>query len=448
MPIVRASDENLPQKTTYQAQLERQLPEPIARVGLLLTLMYWLTQSAYDAWGLHLGSFVNLLVPEQASLLHGRLFAVIAILLVTYFANKIISRPRPLIMNGEQHAQEEVTFLNRTAMELIDLPLEEDIYEYIGERIKELVGNGVVFVNAYDDESDSLRVRSLLGAGTLVEAAVRALGRHPVGLSFDLTERARQGISQGILEKAEGGLYEACFGKINEEICHRLEYIAGIDEVYGIGLARKGGIFGDVLIITRKGNPNLNCGVIEAFSNQASVALHRRKAEEELRGLSLVDELTGLYNRRGFLTLAEQQLKIACRMMRPMYLLFVDLDYLKWINDTHGHAEGDKAINEVGRIMKRNFRDSDIVARMGGDEFAVLVVEPGDAPPELFTERLLSSIESRNTCEGNPYPLAMSIGIETFDPMAPCTLNELLQRADLAMYEKKRSREKSPKARA
>ena len=422
------------------------LSDRIVRVGILLTLGYWLAQSLYDTFARQ-GAFLYMLLPQDAAILHSRLFAFLAMLVLTYIASRVINRPRPLLPHGEQHQHEEVAYLSKTAVEFIDLPLDEDIYQYIGEHIKELVGDGVVIVNSFDEGADALRVRTILGAGPLIETTVRALGRHPVGLTFPLTDEARQGITKGILEKAEGGLYEACFGKINKDLCHRLEYITGVDEVYGVGFARKGGIFGDALIITRKGNPPLNRGLIEAFVNQASVALHRHKAEDELRGLSLVDELTGLYNRRGFLTLAEQQLKIANRMQRPMLLLFVDLDYLKSINDTFGHQEGDKAINEVGRIMKRNFRDADIVARLGGDEFVVLVVEPGEATPDMFISRLQSTLDARNACEGMRYQLSMSIGVEIYEPRHPCTIDDLLQHADLAMYEQKRNRKQSLRSR-
>lgn len=415
------------------------LSNRVVSIGILMTLLYWLVQSLFDTFARQ-GAFLYMLLPHDAAILHSRLFALLIMLILTYIAGRMIDRPRPLLPLDGQHQHEEVAYLSKTAVEFIDLPLDEDIYQYIGEHIKELVGDGVVIITSFDESADALRVRTILGAGPLIEAAVRALGRYPVGLTFPLTEEARRGITKGILEKAEGGLYEACFGKINKDLCHRLEYIAGVDEVYGVGFTRKGGIFGDALIITRKGNPPLNRGLIEAFINQASMALHRRKAEDELRGLSLVDELTGLYNRRGFLTLAEQQLKIANRMQRPMLLLFVDMDYLKSINDTFGHQEGDKAINEVGRIMKRNFRDADIVARLGGDEFVVLVVEPGEASPDLFISRLQNTLDARNACEGMRYQLSMSIGVEIYDPAHPCTINELLQRADLAMYEQKRNR--------
>jgi PAS domain S-box-containing protein len=100
----------------------------------------------------------------------------------------------------------------------------------------------------------------------------------------------------------------------------------------------------------------------------------RKKAEEQLRNLSLADDLTGLYNRRGFLTLAEQELKMANRLKRGMFLLFADLDHLKEINDRFGHQEGDRALMDVTHVIKETFRDPDIIARIGGDEFVILAI--------------------------------------------------------------------------
>lgn len=104
----------------------------------------------------------------------------------------------------------------------------------------------------------------------------------------------------------------------------------------------------------------------------------RKKTEEELYALSFRDELTGLYNRRGFITLARQQLKIASRMNKGMLLLFADFDELKRINDIFGHKAGDRALLGVSDILKGIFRESDIIARIGGDEFVVLAVETED----------------------------------------------------------------------
>ncbi|MHA2123177.1 MAG: diguanylate cyclase, partial [Promethearchaeota archaeon] len=115
-------------------------------------------------------------------------------------------------------------------------------------------------------------------------------------------------------------------------------------------------------------------GIVEAVTVVSKDISERIKMEEELRSLSLTDQLTGLYNRRGFITLADQYLKVLDRQKQGIFLLYADLDRLKWINDELGHNEGDRAIVQTAKILRDNYRKSDVIARMGGDEFVVLPV--------------------------------------------------------------------------
>jgi diguanylate cyclase (GGDEF)-like protein/PAS domain S-box-containing protein len=164
----------------------------------------------------------------------------------------------------------------------------------------------------------------------------------------------------------------------------------------------------------------------------------RKRQEEALRALSLIDELTGLYNRRGFMTLATQQLKIARRGHRELVLLFVDMDDFKEINDTFGHREGDVALNRAAGILKKTFRDSDIIARMGGDEFVVLATDTVADGSEIVINRLRRELSERNAMDGFPYRLSFSVGAARFDPLAPPTIEELLATADAMLYDQKR----------
>jgi diguanylate cyclase (GGDEF)-like protein/PAS domain S-box-containing protein len=164
----------------------------------------------------------------------------------------------------------------------------------------------------------------------------------------------------------------------------------------------------------------------------------RKQQEEALRSLSLIDELTGLYNRRGFLTLAQQQLKIAKRGHRDLLLLFVDMDDFKDINDNFGHAEGDSALVSASEILKKTFRDSDILARLGGDEFVVLAADPGTGVTDIIINRLRAGLIERNSLDSRPYRLSFSVGVARFDPASPPTIEELLATADSMLYEQKR----------
>lgn len=170
----------------------------------------------------------------------------------------------------------------------------------------------------------------------------------------------------------------------------------------------------------------------------------RKQIEEQLRVQLLTDELTGLYNRRLFLTMAEQHMKMARRLKKGMIIIAVDMDGLKTINDRYGHQEGDAAIAETALILKQCFRESDIIGRMGGDEFAVLLMEGADTPEEqTLTGRLNTHLIARNENKGRDYQLSFSTGIFRCAPECTKSLDELLARADALMYQQKQNK-KSP----
>ena len=166
----------------------------------------------------------------------------------------------------------------------------------------------------------------------------------------------------------------------------------------------------------------------------------RKQMEEEIKALSITDPLTGLYNRRGFLTLAEQQLKIAERTKNELMLLFADLDGMKWINDHLGHQRGDEALVEAADVFKEVFRQSDIVARMGGDEFAVLALGSSVENSDILKDRLQQQISIHNHRENRDYALSVSIGMLYSDPKSLSSLDDLMSRADALMYEQKRNK--------
>jgi diguanylate cyclase (GGDEF)-like protein len=169
--------------------------------------------------------------------------------------------------------------------------------------------------------------------------------------------------------------------------------------------------------------------------------LQREKAENELLLLSITDQLTGLHNRRGFLSLAEQQLRVSDRTKNKILFFFADLDGLKRINDSLGHKEGDNALIEVAMVLKETFRSSDIIARMGGDEFAVLAIDTPEINYETLTRRVQSLIDAHNNRENRKYRLSISMGCSFYDPENPFSIDELLIQADQLMYQEKRNRQ-------
>lgn len=199
------------------------------------------------------------------------------------------------------------------------------------------------------------------------------------------------------------------------------------DETVGVRTMREGAQ--DYLI---KGRVDSNLLV-----RSIRYAIERQRLIEEVRSQSIIDELTKLHNRRGFLTLGQQQLKIANRTKRGILLFFIDLDNMKKINDTLGHHEGDLALMEIATVLRETFRDYDIIARIGGDEFVVLAIDVSESSAEIITARLRENLRIRNSYGKHPYKLSISMGTVYQDSEFPCSINELLARADSLMYEQK-----------
>jgi len=163
-------------------------------------------------------------------------------------------------------------------------------------------------------------------------------------------------------------------------------------------------------------------------------------ANERLNNLSLTDALTGLNNRRGFIVLATSLLKFAKRVKYSISLLYIDLDSLKHINNTFGHATGDAIINQFANILTNTFRDSDIIGRLGGDEFVVLLVDATENDLENMQARLKNNVDTYNLHSGQQSTIAFSIGVIRVHLDSTITMEELLSQADKAMYEHKRDR--------
>ena len=166
-------------------------------------------------------------------------------------------------------------------------------------------------------------------------------------------------------------------------------------------------------------------------------AIERHGMLEQVRQLAVNDELTGLMNRRGFLLLAEHQRSLADRKGTALSLVFVDIDHFKSINDTFGHEEGDRALKELARLLQRTFRRSDVVARIGGDEFIVMMPEINPEGMKIVLDRVRSNFAAFNQDSGFPWHLSISLGVAVYDSTHPVTLEALMASADQSMYQAK-----------
>jgi len=177
--------------------------------------------------------------------------------------------------------------------------------------------------------------------------------------------------------------------------------------------------------------------------NELMARIQHVKLQEKVRTMAVTDELTGLYNRRGFFSLAEKLLQLCKREKKGIFMLYTDLDGLKKINDTFGHKEGDMALIDIASILRNNYRESDIIARIGGDEFVVVPIGTTEDSAKIATSRLQKSIEIHNAEINRSYKLSLSFGIAYYDPENPCSIDELLVQGDKLMYEQKRHKQKS-----
>ncbi len=161
--------------------------------------------------------------------------------------------------------------------------------------------------------------------------------------------------------------------------------------------------------------------------------------ENALRELATVDELTDIHNRRGFRAVAEDYLRLARRLRVGLCCLFLDLNGFKRINDTLGHSVGDEALIETARLLKQTFRESDLIARVGGDEFVVLGLEIASQSADRMVARLQAKFAAVNAQPGRKYQISVCIGVARFEPGQECPIADLVARADRLMYEQKQA---------
>ncbi|HSJ24310.1 MAG TPA: diguanylate cyclase [Longimicrobiales bacterium] len=175
----------------------------------------------------------------------------------------------------------------------------------------------------------------------------------------------------------------------------------------------------------------------------------QKEAEEELRRLTTTDDLTGLYNRRGFFVVGEQQLRLAVRRRAELLLLYIDIDDFKLINDTFGHVIGDQVLSDIGDLLRNCYRDSDIMARlagatsvlarMGGDEFVVLAVDASKNSEGILLNRLRERLEEYNAAVASRgYRVSLSVGAVRVPPEPGTSLDDIIAAADRLMYADKR----------
>jgi diguanylate cyclase (GGDEF)-like protein len=232
-----------------------------------------------------------------------------------------------------------------------------------------------------------------------------------------------------------------------------LSFPGGVDSFVALSAAKS---VAPVIVLSRVGDEQLALDAVRAGAQDCLVkgrfdsallaqtlryAIERHRVRSALGDLVLLDELTGLHNRRGFVTLATQDLGVARRTKQPLLVAFGDLDDLKGINDNLGHAEGDTALRDVAGILRRTFRDSDLIARIGGDEYAVLVRSAEAGGADALRRRLNHQLTDFNRRAGRRYRISISLGFALRAAASVTSVESLLNMADLALYQEKHRRD-------
>ena len=312
----------------------------------------------------------------------------------------------------------------------------EVISSVVLEHARRLTSSGSAFVGHIDERT-----------GRLVPAAVTADARDMLSerLASDGAIHENSAMWRWVLEKKRAILTNMT--SLDPRFSGMPDWHFPVRQLLAVPAVMSGSIVG-LIVVANAENPYVerDLKAVERLATLYAIAVHRARTENELRDLSLVDELTKVYNRRGFLTLAEQQVKVAHRTKKEMSLFYADLDDLKKINDSFGHQEGDAALVEAAELLRDAFRDSDIIARIGGDEFVVLAIDVAEGKAAALARRLRERVQARNAQPGKDYEVTFSLGIARYDPDKPCSLQDLLILADGKMYQDKTSKKAVPAA--
>ena len=224
--------------------------------------------------------------------------------------------------------------------------------------------------------------------------------------------------------------------RVAENIRQRLE--GEIDHIeYTVHGLRKNGT---TIVMDIRSVPGTHEGRSAIFGTVLDMTA-RKQMEEALEAAALLDPLTGFYNRRGFMTVTSRQLLVGRRKKQSLILIAADLDGLKTINDTYGHAAGDDALVAASRVLRNTYREADVVARLGGDEFVVFPLDAAEHTVPLLLQRLEKNLESWREQNARPYSLSISTGSAVMEASdETVTIEDLLAQADSDLYRHKRAR--------
>ncbi len=177
---------------------------------------------------------------------------------------------------------------------------------------------------------------------------------------------------------------------------------------------------------------------LKAFADQAAIAIEKARLFSETQRLAITDGLTGAFNNRHLMKLAELELNRSRRYDRNLSAILLDIDHFKLINDQFGHQAGDFALREVTELCRSSIRASDILGRYGGEEFLIIAPETDEIEAMGVAERFRANLEKHPiTSEFGDMQLTISLGVVSYKPGMDLSLSEFILRADQALYQAK-----------
>ncbi len=288
---------------------------------------------------------------------------------IIYAAARDVTERKRVEEELVQHSR-NIEFLSKAAMGLVELPARENIYVFIGKRLRQLIDEAIyVSVNSIDRETRRIQVRALLADDRDMQAAARALGIDPMRMSLRLSDEAWNGLLSGRLVRVPGGIHELLFGTLSKAACDELEKGVGTGDIFTIGINRKNQLYGSATIIMRKGALLINGDIIETFIHQAGIALQRVRAEGELAE-----------SEERFRTLVEES-PVAIGISRGGVILYVNRKFLEifgyqGIEELRGRPVFDQwapqcreGLAELGQEMPAPFGFEGTGLRRDGSQF-------------------------------------------------------------------------------
>jgi len=392
--------------------------------GSLLIIVFWIIETAFEAYVFRIDtrSFLQQLQFPTIHELWMRLLVIGAVILFLFYSYSV---------NKRRQAEMQLHERMRVAELSSDIGLAftrgHNLHESLQFTSEGLVKHlNALFARIWilNERENVLELKSSVGLYTHLNGPH---GRIPVG-------KYKIGI---IAKDRKPHLTNSVIGDPNitdQEWAKREQIVA----FAGHPLIIDNNLIGVMGLFSRETLTELTLNALSHIADIVTLGIQQKIMEEKYRELSITDDLTGLLNRRGFFTLADHQCNVATRNKKIMALLYLDLDGLKIINDELGHEAGDQALIDSAKIFKSSFRSSDIIARIGGDEFAVLLTDLSSPREENnIIQHLKDNLKRHNELRKRDFELGISIGIAYFDPEELCSVGQLLKQADESMYKNK-----------